>query len=151
MNRRHLLAAAAALLGAISLTCPAFSEIFLAIGLPEGNPSKGWVAGWASMEDEALKLCRGLEKATNSDDLTKDLKSLDGLSTAQKDCKIVGDLRNQCFAIATNGTSTSSASAFGLNIAAEGEDAKAGAMTKCNAMRSGNASACILRNFRCDK
>jgi hypothetical protein len=148
MSRKYLLTAAV-IWGTLSLTCPAFSEMFLAIGLPQGDPSNGWVAGWDATEAGALNLCRGLAVATNKDDMLKALKS-PNVSKAQQACKTIGDLNNQCFAIASNGTPTTSASAIGWDIATSGDDAKTGAMAHCNAMRSNDASECVLRNFRCD-
>jgi len=147
MGRIYLLIAAV-IGGALSLDSSAFSETFLAIGLPNGNPLNGWMYGYSSTEQDALNYCRGVTKGTNKNNGILNIPP--NASAAQKACQIVADFKNQCFAVASNGTATTAASALGWTVA-NGEDAaKAEAMAKCNAMRSGNVSQCILRYSYCD-
>jgi hypothetical protein len=145
---QKLLLAAVTIWGTVSLTHPAFSETFLAVGLPQGGPLHGWVYGYAKTAAEALNMCRGVEVGTNNNNGIADIPS--SASEAQQACKTVGDLNNQCFAIASNGTATIAASALGWIISKDEGTAKAQAMTECNGMRSGDASQCVLRYSYCD-
>jgi len=147
MNRKYLLAVAT-ILGTLWTHNLARCETFLAIGLPDGNPRNGWVYGSAGTESQALNLCRGLETATNKNNGILNIPP--NASQAQRACKIVGHLVDECYSIASNGTATTSASAIGWMISTDEDLAKSEAIARCNAMRSRNATPCIVRNTYCD-
>jgi hypothetical protein len=149
MNRKYLVIAAM-IGGALSFTRPVFSETFLAIGLPEGGPSNGWMYASSSTETDAVNLCSGITQYTGKNQNNGISDHPSNVSVAEKACKIVGDLKNQCFAIASNGTATTPASALGWIIAQEKDAAETGAMTKCDAMRSNDPSPCVMRVSDCD-
>jgi hypothetical protein len=133
-------------LGVVLSACPALSETFLAIGLPKGGPTHGWVYGYATTRDEALGHCRGTIKSTNRNNGILHSYELKGASEAQQACMIVGNLIGECFGIASNDTP----SALGWSIAKREDEAREGAMDRCNAMRSSGSAACILRYAYCD-
>ena len=157
MKRRKLvrpcLLVAATILGATLPTGLALSETFLALGLPAGGPSRGWTYGYGSTANDALNYCRGVTVGTNKNngisDGNADRPPDD--TEAERACKIIGDLKGQCFAFASNGSEKVAASALGWTIADSDDSAREGAMSKCAAMRSGTVSACILRYSYCDK
>ena len=144
---RRCLVVGATILGVLSSTEVAFSETFLALGLPEGGPSHGWMYGYAPTEEGAMNGCRGIAPGTNQNNgISNDPPNA---SEAHRACKIVGDLKGQCFAFASNGGTT--ATALGWTIADDEDSAKEGAMNKCAAMTSYRVSQCILRYSYCDK
>jgi Domain of unknown function (DUF4189) len=145
MTKRYLLAA---VLGTLLPFSPAFSETFLALGLPGDDPLNGWMYAYAPTAEDAIDLCRGYKTANNKNNGI--LNEPPGVSEAQKACRIVADLKGECFAIASNGTATTAASALGWTTSADEETAKTQAMAKCNTQRSRNVSQCILRYSYCD-
>ena len=147
MNRKYLLEVAA-VVGTLSAPGAASGETFLAIGLPEGNPLNGWVYGYAPTEAQAMNLCHGVETANNENNGILNVPR--NVSRAQRACEVVGDLINECFSIASNGTATTAASAIGWVISKDEDATRSGAMARCNAMRSSGATPCIIRYAYCD-
>jgi Domain of unknown function (DUF4189) len=108
------------------------AEGALAIGMPEGNPAKGFrhakVVNDPNAGAEAMKDCRNARNP----------------KTAAA-CSLIGTFKDQCVAVAVNGDAVNQnlpIVAAGWAIAWGSATASREAIAKCEAMRKGQKSAC---------
>jgi len=120
-----------ALLAALASTNVAVAEGALAIGIPEGNPAKGfkWDA-YVSTPDAATKAMDDCRKARNP--------------RAAAACKLIATFNDQCVAITSNGEPTAPVTAAGWAIENDRVTAVNRALAQCEAMRKGRGPSCRL-------
>lgn len=111
------------------------AEGALAIGLINGDPSKGFVVGVShddattqDAQSKALQDCQG-----------SDIKRTDQARAA---CRIVETFRDQCANDAINGDRDTPSTAVGWAIGPDSATTNARAMTMCETMRRGKGKAC---------
>jgi hypothetical protein len=106
----------------------------LAIGLPDGDPRNGFVAGLdVNMSPDearaaALKDCRGVE--------------LKRAERARAACRIVETFRNQCANTAFNGDETTASTGVGWGVCPDSAAANSRALVMCETMRAGQWIPC---------
>src|SRR5437588_3653765 len=133
--------------GMIAWAQPSAAEGVLAVGIGPGGPTRGgWVYGWAYAGDNpqtrALNTCRGILKENN--------KITANAGEAQKACKIVATLRDQCMAISSNGNTNKAPTGFGWVIAMDSNTAQEQALSMCEAMAGTGQAPCTIRASECD-
>jgi hypothetical protein len=129
--------------GSLLAASPAGADGFLALGLSDGNPRLGFVYGYAPTAEQAMNLCRGIDKKSNS--------IPNNPTRAQKACNVVGDFTNACVAIAVNGTLSTSSTGVGWAIAPTPDVAEKQAMANCRSMAGKERpEGCYIQNKSCD-
>ena len=121
---------------------PAMAEGALAIGMPAGDPSKGFRhSKVVNNEDAAAEAMKDCHAARNP-------------KTGQA-CKLIGTFRDQCAAVAVNGDVVNQESkplvAAGWAIAPDSTSAISHAIAQCEAMRRGRRGECQIEGkILCD-
>ena len=121
---------------------PGGAEEVVAVGLPQGNPSNGFVYGYSTDATKALRYCRGIIKENNAIPANA--------SKAQKACKVVATFHDQCFAVAMNGGQYKPSTGVGWAVAANSSTAKDQAIAMCAAMTRPGDAPCAVDKFYCD-
>ena len=120
----------------------------LAVGLPEGSPSNGFVYGLTvkmeldDAQSGAMDICKGINRENN--------KIPDRASRAQAACRIIKAFRDQCVAISMNGDPHTPSTGVGWSIARTSDGASDRAVTACNSMRKGRGPSCRAVSAYCD-
>jgi lipoprotein NlpI len=128
---RRITVASALLVAALAGANAAFAEGALAVGMPEGNPARGFK--WnirVNTEDPAPKVMDACHTAKNP--------------RTGAACKLIGAFTDQCVAVTSNGEPTTPVTAAGWAIAPDPVTATKHAMARCEAMRKGRGPACRL-------
>jgi Domain of unknown function (DUF4189) len=128
---RGALAASALLVAALAWANVTRAEGALAVGIPEGNPAKGFK--WD------LKVNTPNAASEVMDDCHAARNPRTGAA-----CVLIGTFSNQCAAVTSNGAPTAPVTAAGWAIAPESATATKRAMAQCEAMRKGRGAACRL-------
>jgi Domain of unknown function (DUF4189) len=134
--------------GLLLAASPAGADGFLASGVPDGRGSdgvlsNGFVYGYADTREQAMNICRGVDKTNN--------KIPKNASKAQKACAIVGDFTNACVAVAMNGNVTTPATGVGWAISPTTAAAEKQALANCRSMAgSHRPEGCYVQNKSCD-
>jgi Domain of unknown function (DUF4189) len=121
---------------AVSVGCatPSRAAGALAVGMPEGDPSKGF--RWSAY----------VNNSDASSLVMKDCRASRNPATGAA-CKLVGTFRDQCVAIAVSGDpDPAPVSAAGWAIAPDSATATSRALAQCEAMRKKGGKACVLDN-----
>lgn len=121
-----------ALLGVVvAWTSASLAEGALAVGMPEGNPNKGfrWSA-WVNSADAAAKALEDCRNARNPK-----------IGAA---CVLIGTFSDQCVAIAANAAPNVAVTGAGWAIAPDSETATKRAIAQCDMMRKGRGQPCAL-------
>ena len=120
----------------------------LAVGLPDGSPSNGFVYGVTTKmqldqaQSTALDICKGINRENN--------KIPDRASKPQAACKIIKAFRDQCVAVSFNGDQHTPSTGVGWSIAQTSDAASTNALAACNTMRKGRGPSCRLATQYCD-
>jgi Domain of unknown function (DUF4189) len=120
----------------------------LAVGLPEGSPSNGFVYGLTvkmeldKAQSGAMDICKGINRENN--------KIPDRASRAQAACRIIKAFRDQCVAISMNGDQHTPSTGVGWSIARTSDGASNNAVNACNSMRKGRGPSCRAVSAYCD-
>ena len=119
----------------------------IAIGTTGNVYKDGFVWGGGIDGDArqtALDVCRGVKAPEVG-------KLPDNVSRVKRLCKIVAEFKDECFAIAHDGSTTKPANGFGWTLAADLRSAEAEAIAKCeNAVGRARSAACKVEYSRCD-
>jgi hypothetical protein len=128
---RQALAASALLVAALAWSDVTLAEGALAVGIPEGNPSKGfkWDARVNTPNAGSLVI----------EDCHKARNPRTGAA-----CVLIGTFSDQCVAITSNGEPTAPVTAAGWAIAPDSATATKRAMAQCEAQRKKRGAACRL-------
>jgi len=131
--------------GAVLSAQPAAAEGALAVGLPAGGVSHGFVYGWAVGANDkmrALRTCQGI--------ITENNAIPANASEAQRACAVVATFRDQCVAVALNGNQVTPATGVGWAMAADLGTAKAQALSRCEAAAGPGKAPCMVQSSGCD-
>jgi hypothetical protein len=123
------------------------ADMAIAIGTTGNVYKDGFVWGGGFGEDArqtALDVCRGVKAPEVG-------KLPDNVSRVKRLCKIVTEFKDQCFAIAHDGSTTKPANGFGWTVADDLRSAEAEAIAKCeSAVGRARSAACKVEYSRCD-
>lgn len=117
-----------------------FAEGALAVGIPEGNPNKGF--RWSiqiNSPDAAATAMKDCRNARNP--------------ATGKACMLIGTFADQCVAVAANAEDTKPVTGAGWAIAPDSATATKRAIDQCNVSRNGTGQPCQLdgdRSVLCD-
>jgi hypothetical protein len=131
---RRLIFASALLGASLGYATSGWAEGALAVGMPGGDPSKGfkWSAR-GNMPDAASAAMESCRAARNP--------------ATGAACKVVGTFRDQCVAVAVSGDpDPAPVSAAGWAIAPGSATAIRRALAQCDAMRKKGGKACVIDN-----
>jgi hypothetical protein len=107
------------------------AEGALAVGIPEGNPARGFK--WdlrVNTEDAATKVLEDCRAAKNP--------------RTGAACKLIDTFNDKCVAVTSNGEPSAPVTAAGWAIEADRVTAVNRALEKCDAMRKGRGPMCRL-------
>lgn len=119
---------------------PARAEGALAVGIPEGNPNKGF--RWSIQVNDADAAAKTL----------KDCRNARNPATGAA-CITIGTFSNQCVAVAANADGSDPVTGAGWAIAADSATATRRAIADCDRSRNGKGKPCKLdgeRSMLCD-
>jgi hypothetical protein len=128
---QRTIAASALLVAALAWADVTHAEGALAVGMPEGNPARGFK--WDSIvntSNAASKVMDDCHAARNP--------------RTGAACVLIGTFSDQCVAVTSNGEPTAPVTAAGWAIAPDRATATKRAMAQCEAMRKGRGAACRL-------
>jgi hypothetical protein len=128
---QRTIAASALFVAALAWADVARAEGALAVGIPEGNPARGFK--WdlrVNTEDPGPKVLDDCHAAKNP--------------RTGAACKLIGTFSDKCVAVTSNGEPTAPVTAAGWAIAADRVTAVNQALAKCNSMRKGRGPECQL-------
>ena len=123
--------ASALLVAALAWTDAAHAQGALAVGIPDGNPARGFK--WdvrVNTPDAANLVLEDCRKAKNP--------------RSGAACKVIDTFTDQCVAITSNGEPTAPVTAAGWGIGPDRVTAVNRALEKCDAMRKGRGPMCRL-------
>jgi hypothetical protein len=123
--------APALVVAALACADAAWAEGALAIGIPDGNPARGFK--WdvrVNTEDPGRKVMEDCRAAKNPKSAAA--------------CKLIDTFTSKCVAITSNGEPTAPVTAAGWAIAADRITAVNQALAQCEAMRKGRGPMCRL-------
>jgi hypothetical protein len=121
----------AILVAAVAWAGESLAEGALAVGMPEGDPNKGF--RWSIQVNDpdaaadAMKDCRNARNPR--------------VGAA---CLLIGTFKDQCVAVTANGAPNAPVTAAGWAIAPDTVEATKRAMDQCKAMRKGRGKPCEL-------
>jgi len=128
---RGKILACAFLVAALAWADASRAEGALAVGIPEGNPARGFK--WdvrVNTEDAATKVLEDCHQAKNP--------------RSAAACKLIESFNDKCVAVTSNGAPTAPVTAAGWAIEADRVTAVNRALEKCDAMRKGRGPMCRL-------
>lgn len=123
--------ASALLVAALAWTNATHAEGALAVGIPEGNPARGFK--WdlrVNTPDAATLVLEDCHRAKNP--------------RTGAACKLIGTFTDKCVAVTSNGEPAAPVTAAGWAIAPDRVTAVNQALEKCDAMRKGRGPMCRL-------
>jgi len=129
MNGKIL--ASALLVTALAWTDATHAEGALAVGIPEGNPARGFK--WdvrVNTPDAATQMMDDCHQAKNP--------------RSGAACKLIESFSDKCVAVTSNGEPTAPVTAAGWAIEADRVTAVNRALEKCESMRKGKGPMCRL-------
>jgi Domain of unknown function (DUF4189) len=123
--------ASALLVAALAWANAAFAEGALAVGIPEGNPARGFK--WdmrVNTEGAASKVMDDCHAAKNP--------------KTGAACRLIDTFTDKCVAVTSNGEPTAPVTAAGWAIAPDRVTAVNRALAQCETMRKGRGAMCRL-------
>src|SRR5262245_11939472 len=123
--------ASALLVAALAWTNATCAQGALAVGMPEGNPARGFKWDVRVNTDNAETL------------VLEDCRNAKNPRTGAA-CKLIESFKDKCVAVASNGEPTAPVTAAGWAIAEDRVTAVNQALAKCDAMRKGRGPMCRL-------
>ena len=118
---------------AIGWASSSLAEGALAVGLPGGDPSKGF--RWSAKVNNPNAAAEAMESCRAS--------RYPAIAAA---CVLITTFSDQCVAIAANAAPDVSVTGAGWAIAPDSASAKSRAIAQCNIMRKGTGQPCTLDN-----
>lgn len=120
---------------------PCVADGALAVGIPPSVKAGGFVWGYGANDEQALTVCRGGNAQ---------IEMPKSAPEAYRACKIVGTVRDQCFAIAQDAPNLEPVNAAGWGIAANLLSAEDQALAMCKGMPAARKAECRVTGRSCD-